>query len=66
MIVLYTLDNHFVVKADKYFEVYRNEGVAVVRCAIIGYPGKEGMRRAIAECERREVDPRWNKNLQKN
>lgn len=38
----------------KGFEVYRSGPTASTRCAIIGYIGPEGLRRAIAECERRQ------------
>lgn len=35
------------------FEVYRAGATHSTRCAIIGYRGDEGLRRAIAECDRR-------------
>lgn len=46
--------NFFVVKTDKGFEVYRNTNTHAVRRAIIGFKGDEGMRRALAEIERRK------------
>jgi hypothetical protein len=35
------------------YAVYQNGHTAAVRCARIGYPASEGLKRAIAECDRR-------------
>lgn len=40
-------------KAKGTFEVYRNGATHATRCAIIGYIGEAGLKRAIAECDRR-------------
>lgn len=46
---------HWVHKTPKgTFEVYRIGVTASTRCAIIGFTGADGMRRAIAEVERRD------------
>ncbi len=63
--ILYQTANHYVVAAadpKKGFEVYRNEGVAAVRCGIIGHgPGPSlGLTRAIAEADRREAKMKSN------
>lgn len=36
------------------YEVYRKGATHSTRCAIIGYRGEEGLRRATAECDRRQ------------
>lgn len=54
---LYEVGDYFVLKAAKGYEVYRNGAVAATRCAIIGYEGGEGLRRAIAEADRRAKLP---------
>ncbi len=53
--ILYSTDRHYIVRATKGFEVYRNETTAAVRCATIGYEGQKGLDRAIAEIKRREL-----------
>lgn len=53
--VVYESANHWVLDCrDKGYEVYRTNCTHSVRCSIIGYQGEEGLRRAIAECTRRE------------
>ena len=44
---------YFVVRAGRGFEVYQNQGTHSRRCAIIGFPGSEGINRATAEIDRR-------------
>lgn len=52
---------YWVAKAKRGVEVYRAGITHSIRCAIIGYEGAEGMRRALAEIERRKVmDARQN------
>ncbi len=63
--ILYQTAHHYVVAAadpKKGFEVYRNEGVAAVRCGIIGHgPAPSlGLTRAIAEADRREAKMKSN------
>jgi hypothetical protein len=58
---IYELGRHWITKTEKGFEVYRIEGVASVRCATIGFTGSDGLIRAIAECKRRESEPRWKR-----
>lgn len=36
------------------YEVYRKGVTHSTRCATIGYRGEEGLRRAVAECDRRQ------------
>jgi hypothetical protein len=52
--IVHETERHFVIRVDSGFEVYRNDGVAAVRCARIGYRGDDGLGRAICEVERRE------------
>lgn len=40
---------------EKGFEVYKLGLTHSTRCAQIGFTGAEGMKRAIAECDRREA-----------
>ena len=43
-------------KLSKGFAVYRDGPVVALRVATIGYAGPEGLKRAIAEADRRAVD----------
>jgi hypothetical protein len=53
--IRYENGDHWVMETSKgTFEVYRNSGTHSVCCAIIGYRGLEGLKKAIAECDRRE------------
>ena len=52
--IVHETAEHWVLKTAKGFEVYRNEATHSVRCATIGFQGAEGMRRALAEIDRRE------------
>lgn len=53
--IIYETDKHFVVRAAKGFEVYRNGVTHSTRCAIIGYEGQKGLDRAKEEIARREA-----------
>lgn len=56
--ILYQNSNHYVIKTERgNFEVYRNEGCAAVRVAIVGKGDAPnlGIARAIRECDRREA-----------
>ena len=58
-VILYQTGNHWVC-AEAFgrnvgYAVYRNQGSASQRCARIGYAGVEGLRRAIAEADRRQA-----------
>jgi hypothetical protein len=60
---VFELGDHYVVPGPKGgYDVYRNEGVAAVRCAQIGagYPGGS-LQKAIDECKRREALPNKGK-----
>lgn len=52
--IVYEQGRHWVARTPKGFEVYRIDGVASVRCAVIGFVGQKGLERAKAEIERRE------------
>lgn len=53
--IKYELGDHWVFqKANGTFEVYKNGLTHSRRVAIIGFKGEVGLKRAIAECERRE------------
>lgn len=43
----------WVLQTAKGFEVYQNGTTCSTRCAVIGFRGDEGMKRAKAEIERR-------------
>lgn len=43
----------WVAKTPTGYEVNRNEGTHSVRCAVIGFKGENGLKRAIAEADRR-------------
>ena len=45
---------HVVLRVAKGFEVYQRGTCAMTRCATIGFKGEEGLKRAVAEVERRE------------
>lgn len=55
--IVFEMGDHFAVRVKYGFDCYRNGATHATRCAIIGYTGADGMRRAIAECIRRE----WKK-----
>lgn len=61
--ILHEGKSHFVVKAKYGFEVHRNGITHATRCAIIGYEGKIGLDKAIAEIERREKSAEINKQI---
>lgn len=52
--VIHETRNHWVLRVKNGFEVYKTGVTHSVRCAIIGYKGEEGKKRAITECERWE------------
>ena len=52
--VVYETEKHWVLRVPSGFEVYRTGVCVSVRCAQIGFTGEEGMKRALAEVERRE------------
>ena len=53
--LLYECNNHYItVNARGDYEVYRNEGVAAVRRALIGRTFPNAFERAKNECHRRE------------
>lgn len=52
--ILYEAGGYWITLAPKKgYEVYRNGLVASTRVAIIGYDGSDGLKRAIAEIDRR-------------
>ncbi len=51
--ILYEKGDYFVVKALHGYEVYKNGLTHSTRCAQIGYKGEEGIKKAIAEIDRR-------------
>lgn len=51
--VLYSNGDFWVCKAKHGYEVYKNGLTHSTRCAIIGYEGDDGLKRAIAEADRR-------------
>lgn len=54
-------NQHFAIRVEKGFEVYRVGITHATRCAIIGYTGERGLERVRAEIARRENAPaaRW-------
>lgn len=56
--IVYERGDHWALRVLKGFWVLRAGLTHSTRCAVIGYIGEEGLRRAIAEVDRREgVDP---------
>lgn len=52
--ILYERGDYWVLKTAKgTYEVYRNGTTHSTRCAIIGYPGEDGLKRAIAVANQR-------------
>lgn len=52
--ILYENGDYWVYDArSKGYEVYKVGVTHSTRCAIIGYKGEEGLRRAKAECDKR-------------
>lgn len=51
--IVYEKQDYFVLKAKHGYEVYKCGLTHSTRCAIIGYTGEIGIRKAIAEIERR-------------
>lgn len=51
--IVFEQGQFWVARTDKGFEVYRAGATHSVRCAIIGFKGDEGFKRAKAEIERR-------------
>lgn len=51
--ILYENGDYYVIRVKYGYEVYRNELTHAVRCAQIGYKAEEGMKRAIADINRR-------------
>lgn len=56
--ILYQTDHHYIIRNPraKGFLIFRHEGVAAVRCGIVGYEGDKGLQWAIREIARREQD----------
>lgn len=52
--IMFEKGNHWVLKVDYGFEVYKTTITHSIRCARIGFKGEQGLSRAIAEVERRE------------
>ncbi len=53
--IIYETDKHYVTARDGGgYEIWRNGATAAERCGIVGYAGDIGLRRAIAEIQRRE------------
>lgn len=53
--IVHEQGNHWVVRYDKGFKVFRSGVVASTLCATIGYTGQKGLDKAKAECDRREA-----------
>ena len=52
--ILYQRGAYWVCRAvGKGFEIYKDGTTHATRCAVIGFDGVEGLRRAIAEIDRR-------------
>ena len=51
--ILYQNGLFWVCTTKRGYEVYRDNNTHAVRVASIGYPGAEGLRRAIAEADKR-------------
>lgn len=51
--IAYQLGGFWVLRVPKGYEVYRDNGTHSIRCARIGWPGKEGLERAKREIDRR-------------
>lgn len=60
-IVLYDNESYWVTKAKHGFEVYKNGLTHSTRCAIIGYDGELGLKKAIDEANRRLINDNKNK-----
>ena len=54
--IVHETADHVVLRVAKGFEVYKRGATAMTRCGIIGYSGDEGLKRALAEVERREKE----------
>lgn len=53
--VIYEAGDYWVLRVKNGYEVYRNGITHSVRCAQIGWKGDEGIKRAIAEADRRQA-----------
>lgn len=58
--VVHETKNYWVLRVKNGFEVYKSGITHSVRCARIGWKGKEGLNKAIAECDRREKEHETN------
>lgn len=52
--IVYESGNYWVLKVPSGFEIYRTGVTHSVRCAQIGWKGKQGLTKAKAEIERRQ------------
>ena len=52
--IMHETKNYFVIRVIKGYEVYKTGITHAVRCAQIGFKGKVGLEKAIAECDRRK------------
>lgn len=59
--ILYENGDYWVCKsfAKKGYEVYRIGITNSTRCAIIGFEGEEGLKRAKAECDKRAASKKF-------
>jgi len=55
--IVYETGDYWVMKVKTGFEVYKVGATHSTRCAIIGWTGKNGLNKAIAEANKRDSRP---------